>query len=167
MSESRFIMQMLREQHETRMQAMRDIIPGPSRIMMHAIKEFAALHCESQSQGDKHKQDIFEDCFRTILATTMQTNLYRQLARATTVEVSLHRPRSDSSRAKKATITHSFPLISSDIALRSQTYTDMDPPNPANAAQHMFTETELLWQLRLSDFGFSHQLALCCKSKIK
>lgn len=143
MSESRFMMQMLREQHETRMRAMRDIIPGPSRIMMHAIKEFAVLHCESQSQGDKHKRDIFKDCFRTILATTMQTNLYRQLVRATTVEVSLRRPRSDSPRAEKATIAHSFPLISSDVAPSSRNYTDMDPPNPANAAQRMFTKTEL------------------------
>lgn len=120
MSKSRFIMQMLREQHEIRMRAMRDIIPGPSRIVMHAIKEFAALHCGSQSQGDKHKRDIFKDCFRTILATTMQTKLYRQLERATTVEVSLHRPLSDSSRAEKATIAHSFPRVSSDVAPRSR-----------------------------------------------
>lgn len=45
--------------------------------MMRAIEDIAAHQNESRLPGDKDMKDILKECFREVLASTMQTGLYR------------------------------------------------------------------------------------------
>lgn len=57
--------------------ATRQTIHGHHDIMMQAIGDIAARQSESRLPDDKGMRDVLKDCFREVLASTMQTGLYR------------------------------------------------------------------------------------------
>lgn len=55
----------------------RQTLHGHHNIMMRAIEDIAAHQNESRLPDDKGMKDILKECFREVLASTMQTGLYR------------------------------------------------------------------------------------------
>lgn len=57
--------------------ATRQAVHGHHDIMMRAMAEIAARQSESLLQDGKAMREIFRECFREVLASDMQTGLYR------------------------------------------------------------------------------------------
>lgn len=57
--------------------ATRQTIYGNHNIMMQAIGDIAARQSESRLPDEKGMRDVLKECFREVLASTMQTGLYR------------------------------------------------------------------------------------------
>lgn len=55
----------------------RQTIHGHHDIMMRALDDIAARQNESQLPNSEEMRDILKECFREVLASTMQTGLYR------------------------------------------------------------------------------------------
>lgn len=55
----------------------RQTIHGHHDIMMRALDDIAARQNQSRLQDGKELRDILKECFREVLASTMQTDLYR------------------------------------------------------------------------------------------
>jgi hypothetical protein len=57
--------------------ATRQTIHGHHNIMMQAIADIASRQSESQSKDTAAMREVMKECFREVLASTMQTGLYR------------------------------------------------------------------------------------------